>query len=241
VLYSHRSTVLHALGVARGAGGVAETGRLFLVDVGPDELRRIGGDQVLVDQRVGGAVGRQVSGVGHRHEGLYQRHAGLQLGDLAREGVVEEQEAVLGVIGHPDDLVVVQARVDGVQHRANAGDREIELEVAVRGPRQGRDPVAGLHAHGDQGVGHPPGAPERVGIAIAMDRALDHAIHHLAVGMVLGGVFQDRRQGQRPVHHQGKQGRGPPSLSVRNASPFIGACVGPVPVPQPLIPAKAGT
>ena len=209
-------TVEHPLGIARGAGGVAEARRLPLVQFRPVEVRRTGPDQLFVDQGVGRRILWQMRAVGHRHPGADRRHPRGELGHLAGEADIEEQHAVLGVIGHPDDLVVGKPGIDGVQDRADPGDREIELEVPVRRPRQRRHPVARLHPHGHQAIGHPPGAGERVGIAIAMDRPLDGAVHHRPVGMVERGIFQDRRQQQRPVHHQRQHAAFAPSEVSRS-------------------------
>ena len=66
--------------------------------------------------------------------------------DQRQEGEVEEQHLVFGVVGDVDDLVGVQARVERVQHRARAGDRVVELHVAVAVPGERGDAVAGLDA-----------------------------------------------------------------------------------------------
>ena len=62
-------------------------------------------------------------------------------------------DLVLGVVGDVGDVLGRQARVERVQHRADAGDAEIELEVAVGVPGDGADAVAELDAQTLQRLG----------------------------------------------------------------------------------------
>jgi len=81
------------------------------------------------------------------------------------QGLVDEEDLVLGI---PDDELEVlrkEAQVEGVEHGAHGGDRVIELEVAVVVPAEGRDPVALADTEALQGA-----------------RQLVDPGHHLAVG-----------------------------------------------------------
>jgi hypothetical protein len=79
---------------------------------------------------------------GHRDEVPDRLDARRDRLDHRQEGEVEEQHAILGVVGDVDDLVGMQARVERVQHRAQSRDRVVELEVAVAVPGERRDAVA---------------------------------------------------------------------------------------------------
>ena len=64
--------------------------------------------------------------------------------DQRREGEIEEQVSVLGVVDDVGDLLRKQPRIDRVQHRPRAGDAVVELQVAVAVPRERGDAIAGL-------------------------------------------------------------------------------------------------
>jgi hypothetical protein len=69
------------------------------------------------------------------------RHQGL---DQAGEVHVEEDDAVVGVVGDVGNLLGEQARIDGVADRGHARDGEIDLEMAMGVPGQRADAVLGL-------------------------------------------------------------------------------------------------
>jgi hypothetical protein len=58
--------------------------------------------------------------------------------------VVDEHDAVLRVVGDVGELVGEQADVQRVQHRAVARRRHVDLEVALRVPRERGHAVARL-------------------------------------------------------------------------------------------------
>jgi hypothetical protein len=69
---------------------------------------------------------------------------GRELGQRLDERAVDEDDAVAGVVDDVDDLLGEQADVQRVQDGAVGGDREVQLEVALRVPAEGRHPVPGL-------------------------------------------------------------------------------------------------
>ena len=102
-------------------------------------------DQLFVAEQVrhcDGARRRHVRAVGHRDEGLDRLHARGDRLDQRQEGQVEEQDLVFGMVGDPDHLVGMQARVQRVQHGARARHRVVQLHVAVAVPGQRGDAVA---------------------------------------------------------------------------------------------------
>lgn len=66
--------------------------------------------------------------------------------DQGGERDVEEQQFVLCVVRNVFDLRLEQAWTNRVQDRAEAADREIELEVTVRVPPERRHDAALAHA-----------------------------------------------------------------------------------------------
>ena len=64
------------------------------------------------------AVRRHVRAVGQGDPGLDRLHARCHGLDQRQEGEVEEENAVLGVVGDVGELVGMQARVEGVQDGA---------------------------------------------------------------------------------------------------------------------------
>jgi hypothetical protein len=126
--------------------------------------------------------------------------------DQRQEGHVEEQHLVFGVVGDVGDLVRVQARVHGVQHRARAADREVQLHVAVAVPGQRGDAVAGLDASAASALAT---RRERAGhllVGGAVDVAFDAPRHDLAVGVVPFGVDDEGGNQQRLLHHLAEHG-----------------------------------
>ena len=78
-----------------------------------------------------------------------------QLLEQRASSVVDEDHRVLGVVRDERDLFGEEADVQGVEHRAHAGDGEVELEMAVVVPREGGDAVAGPHAEAVERRGEP--------------------------------------------------------------------------------------
>ena len=121
---------------------------MFSSNVGQSKSVDCAVDQVLVAQQVracslsAGMCARSVIAT----KALIVLHARGDRLDQRQEGQVEEQDLVFGMVGDPDDLVGMQARVERVQHRARAGDRVVQLQVAVAVPGQRGDAVAELDA-----------------------------------------------------------------------------------------------
>src|SRR5665213_4267405 len=74
-----------------------------------------------------------------------------------------------------------EARVQRVQHRPDAGDAVIKLEMAVRVPGEGGDAIAELDTQPRQRVGNLLRPRLRLGVIIAMNRPLDGACHDLGL------------------------------------------------------------
>ena len=198
----------HALGIARGARGVAKRGSRTFIELRPFVSAGLVRDQLLVDQQVGDlAVLGQMRAVGHGHDMAHRLELRQQLLDRRQEVEVDEEELILGVVDDVDDLLGEEPRVDGVADRAHAGDAVIELEMAVAVPGQGADAVARLDAEGEQGFGHLLRPGSGIAIGVAVDIALDPPRHDLGVAVVQGGVLDELLDQQRAVLHQAEHGR----------------------------------
>ena len=73
---------------------------------------------------------------------LHARTKRLELLDRVAADEVEEHGLVLGVVDDEHDLIVEEARIDGVADRAHAGDGIIEFEMAMVVPGERRDAIA---------------------------------------------------------------------------------------------------
>ena len=214
--------VQHALGIAGGAGCVAQRGRGVLVELGPVEIVVLGGEQLFVAEQVRDRNGRHVRAVGHRDPALDALACRSEPFDERRERQVEEAMAILGMIDDVSELVGKQARIDGVDHRARAGHRVIELEVAIAVPRERADAIARLHAQARQCAGEAARADVGGAIGVTVDRAFDGARHDLGVAVVAIRVADQRRDHQRLIHHQAEHDSsfgpmGEPQLIACNA------------------------
>ena len=129
--------------------------------------------------------------------------------DQRHEGGVEEEELVLGVIDDVDQLLGREPRVDRVAHGPDAGDRVIELEMAVAVPGEGRDPVAKLHPLRLQPVGKLAGPFHGVRIGVAVHVSLGADRDDLALRILLCAEFQNLADQQRTLHHHALHGSPP--------------------------------
>jgi hypothetical protein len=155
------------------------------------------GDQFLVAQQVGylagGTLGRHVCPVGHHDEGLDSIHTRSDRFDQWQKGQIEEQDLVFGVVGDPDHLVRMQARVQRVQHGTRTGHRVVQLHVAVAIPCQRSDAVSELDTAHGQGIGHAAGALGQLAVALAVHVAFNPTRDHLLSAVVALSVHQQVR------------------------------------------------
>ena len=201
--------VQHALGVARGARGVAQRGGRALVELGPVEVLALVAHQLVPAVQVGKVQRGHVLARTHADiggDGLQMR---CELFHQRREGHVEEQHPVLGMVGDVFDLLGKQARVDGVQHRAAARDAEVQRQVAPAVPGQRAHAFARLHAQRLQGVGHLAGGAAHAGPVGAVQATVPgfrQARDDLGVRMKARRMLDQRRDHERAVLHQSLQG-----------------------------------
>ena len=194
----HRTMAVgDTLRIARGAGGVAHRSRTALIDARPFERRSRGGDQVLVRDRL--AEAGRLPRADHDHL-LHARAAPDDRREERGERVVDDDDAILCVVDDLRELRRWEAKVERVQHRAHAGDREVGLDVLLVVPAERADSISGrdakslqcrgqsLHALRDHLVGRVPGA-------LAFER------NDLAVRKDVGAAPKERGDAQRHVLH----------------------------------------
>jgi len=192
----------HALRHPRRARGVADGRRLEFVERWPVVGVVLVGQQALIVEHRRWRLGGDLAGIAKINPAFDRlQPRGDALGD--RQGrLVEADPAVLGMIDDEGDLLLEQARVDGVQHRAGARHAVEQLEMMVRVPGERAHPVAAAHAQRQQRLGQALGPRAGVGVAVAMQPALDGARHDLGRAVGGGGMLDDARDQQRGFHDQ---------------------------------------
>ena len=146
-----------ALGAAGGARGVEQRREV----VGRALDRREG-----FRRRVG-RVRQAALALGVERDERRARLVGRGLQRLA-PGRVADEDRGLGVADEVLDLGRGVAGVERQEDAAGADRAEVEHDRLDRLLDLGGDPVAGLHAEADEGVGHPAGAGDEVGVGDAL-------------------------------------------------------------------------
>ena len=125
---------------------VAHRGGASFVDLRPREARLLGREQLFVSKDVAG----QSTRVAFRRAGHDVRLDGLEVGCDARkqgnEGIVDDDDLVLGVVDDVRQLVREEPQVQRVHHSAHTRNGEIRLEMLLRVPAERSDAVAGFDA-----------------------------------------------------------------------------------------------
>ncbi len=198
--------VQRALGVAGGARRVAERGRGVLVEFGPFAVAVLLRQQVVEAQQVRDAGGRRhLPAMAHQHEVAHRRQLRCELLGQRQQAGVKAQHLVLGVVGDPFDLLGEQARVDRVAHAARAGRAVVDLHVAMAVPGQRGHAVSGRDVQRPEHLGELARALLDLAPVRAVDVALATPGHDLDVARMARRVPDQRRHGQRHVHHLAHQ------------------------------------
>ena len=145
------------------------------VEGGPCKVGLVRRDQVFVAQQIGQLARRHLVLVDHRDKVTHCLAAPRHGFDQGQEGQIEEQHLVFGMVEDVEQLVRVQARVQGVQHRTAAGGGEIQLQVPVAVPGQRGDALRRLHTELAECMGHLTRAVMQLRIGGAVDVAFDAA------------------------------------------------------------------
>ena len=202
--------IQHALGIARGAGGVAHRGRGIFVEGLPLEIAVGFRDPVLIGDRVLQRGLRHVRLVGE-HDVAFD--AWQLVGDLFQdrhEGDVGHHHAVLRMVDDPGDLVREQPRIDGMADRADPHDAVPGFEMAPGVPGDGGDAVAELDAVAIEPLRDFQRARVNFGVIGAMNGTFDRSRDDLLRAVIPRRVLDNPVTKQRPVLHQSKHTHVPP-------------------------------
>ena len=165
------------------------------------EIGVAGIHQVVVELDAGHFLGGFGVFAAQQHHVLQVFQLVLDRRDQRQEGLVDEQDAVLGVVEDIHQLFREQARVDGVAHQAGTGHTEIGFQVAVVVPGQGGDPVALFQAQAQQRRTQLAGPPFHFAPVGAVEAAGGLHGDDLSIGVVAGGVGDLCADQQRLFHH----------------------------------------
>ena len=127
----------HALGIARGARGVAQARGGVLVQFGPFKGIIAGSHQLVIKdqsrQRLGGFFIRP----GHKHEVLEMLQLVADRGHQRDEGLVDKEYLVCGVVEDIDQLFRKKPRVDRMADEPRARCAKVDLQMPPVVPRDG--------------------------------------------------------------------------------------------------------
>ena len=202
------------LRVAGGAARVTHRGRGPFVDLGVRNPRLLGCEQLVVAQHLC-TVALERGGVGITDDDvvLDARQLGRELRQHGDERAVHDDDLVFGVVHDVHELVGEEPDVERVEHAAHARDREVGLEVLLGVPREGGDPITGVHAQAAQRGGEPVDVVRHLGEGRAPARlALEG--HDLAVAEDRSAVAEDHPDREGKVLHRRKH-RGLPCVARR--------------------------
>lgn len=187
--------------ITGGARRVTHCGGGTLVDLGPVELDGLLGDQRFVRMHlhaVGSvdAVGR-VAGDDDVLDGGELRKLWVEQRQQRR---VDDDDLVLGVVRHVDQLLGEESDVEGVQHRAHRRHGQVGLEVFGVVPHEGRHALVAVDAESAQCVCQLCATSSDIGVATT-PRAVSGPGHDLGIAVDRAAVAQDLRDLQRCVLH----------------------------------------
>ncbi len=188
----------HPLGPSRRPRSVAHPGGFLFVEIGVDKI--LGGfrDEGLVFLH---PLRHRLTGEGNDDDPFHLEPVPefLQQG---QEHVIDNQEAVPGVVGDVSDFIRVQAKVQGMEHASGGRNAEISLQMDIMIPHQGSDPVAPLEPGLLQGLGQGTRPAVKIGVSVSMHRLVRHARNYLHRSVQASRPFQKVHQRQWVVHHR---------------------------------------
>ena len=192
-----------ALGLARGAGGVAHCcSRTFVGIRNPAQRFSI------VEQRLVFEIPRRHGLCGADHNRAIDPGSRGHLLPERQQLLVDKHDAIVRIVDDEGELVGVEAEVERVQHGACQRDTEVRLEMLEMVPAECGHPVARTDVETQKGAGQTSRPSAEVGVRVAMQRPVRAACHHVAARKYLLRVAEDRRQRERKVHHQTVHGAG---------------------------------
>ena len=209
--------ILHPLGIAGRARGIAHRRRRALVDLGPGMIRVAGFQQFVIEQHPLDPRRHLVAGAEH-DQMLHRIQMGADRGHQRQEGGIEHDHLVPGMIGDIGDLFGRQAGVDRMGHPPAAGHAEIDLQMAAVVPGDGADTRTGRHAQPIQRRGQPARMFRHPRPIAARDLARGLDRDHLGAAVKARRVVDQRVHRQLLIHHLAGHDHAPPlaDCSIRS-------------------------
>ena len=202
--------------IAGGAAGVTDRGGRGLVERLPRRHRAGLGEDLLDRDRAlaeGGAVAADDD------EALDRRQLVGEGGEQVDQQLVDEEEAIFGVVDDEGDLVGEEPDVHRVQHRAHAGDGEVGGEVVGVVPAEGADDVAVADPEPFEADGQSVGALGDLGVGEGRARAVGGVSGDEAARVDGATVVIDQPRGQRHRRHRALHLRLSPLVPWSGRSP----------------------
>jgi hypothetical protein len=112
------------------------------------------------------------------------------------------------MVDHSRELLREQTKVQRVQHRPHAGNREVRLDVLLGVPQERPDPVPGLDPEPDEGRREPRRAIADLGERRS-PRAVRRRRHDLASPVDLTAVLEQVRDRERKILHRAQHDETP--------------------------------
>ena len=195
--------IKHALGLARGAGGVAQRARRPLIQQRPGVFGVLAGDQRLISHHRHAQRGQGRLAHHHHHPQRFRQPLGQRHQPRQQRGI-DKQRHIGGIVQNIGDLVRKQPRIDRVQHRPHAGGGVIHLHMRRGVPAQRRHPLATPHPQPGQRMRQLRCARRHGGVAGAAHRPGRIHADQFRSAMMLRRMGQDGGYQQRVLLHQAK-------------------------------------
>ncbi len=180
--------VKHALRITGRAAGVAEHRRFALVALIPMIIAAFGRQQ-------------SVEFLLKHNEMLNRTQPWFQPLDKRRERRIVKQHAILGMVGDVDDLIVEQARVNGVHHSTHADRAKPGNQVANMVGTERRHPIPRFYTHPIELLREPPRIADDARPCAAGDAAIGLIADDLAGAMLTGCMIEEPRKAKGPILH----------------------------------------
>ena len=195
-----------ALRVSGRAGGVTHACRGVLVEGLPGKIAIDFAHPLLVRHGVLERGLRHVRRIAQQHVTF---DAGQLVGELFQErneGHIGQQQAILGVIDDPGDLIGKEPRIDRMVDRADSHDTVPGLDMTPRVPGERGDAITEPNSVLFETLRQAQGARADLGVGGGVKRPLDGARDNRPLGVVGCGMVEEAMAKERPVLHQPKHG-----------------------------------
>ena len=214
----------HPLGISGGPGGKTHRSRIVLIERGVGEVPSPRREQLLV------AVHPRRSGLAAERcdDDSLELDVIFDLLVCRQEHIVDNEEAIAGVVRNEGDLVRMEAEIERVEHATGRRDAEIAFQMTGVVPHERCHTVAGTQPGAEQGVRELSRAAMEIRVAVALDLAAGVAGNDLGLAEERARAIEDRIEREREIHHPAAHRRPRKGSKGRD-----GSASRPSPPPQP--------